>query len=117
MIDPGLKADIRAEKPWTMSPLLCAMNVFNVSNIAGNPANIIPMTETQCYTKSSSSISPITPASPDTMNIKKSLILEKDESDDWMHTDGSSFEENNTLMVSGKEMSADARKVNISFNY
>jgi hypothetical protein len=92
------------------------MNVFNVSNMAANPTNIIPMTETQSYPKSPSSITPIAPASPDTINIKKSLKLEGDESEDWINTDGSSFEENNTLLVSGKPMSADARKVNISFN-
>lgn len=113
MIDPGLKADIRAEKPWTMSPLLCAMNIFNVSNLPGNPTKIIPMTETASSTKRSSigPESPSSPSSPNTYNIKKSLTLEKEESDDWIYTDGTSLEENNTLLVSGKPMSSDARKV------
>ena len=111
MIDPGLKADIRAEKPWTMSPLLCAMNVFNVTNLPANPTNIIPMTETKDSNNYSSvgPDSPISPASPNTFKIKKSLSLDVDFSDEY--EDGPNLEENNTLLVSGQSMSADARKV------
>jgi hypothetical protein len=104
VIDPGLKADIRAEKPWTMSPLLCAMNIFNVSNIDVNSTNIIPLIETS----NSRGGNAVTPYSPATINIKKSL--ERHESESWICTDTTSLEECNTLLASGKPMGAEARK-------
>ena len=116
MIDPGLKADIRAEKPWTMSPLLCAMNIFNVSNLPGNPNGIIPMIETKNDNRAAvGPDSPISPISMHSLDIKKSLSIDSNGSDDWIYTDGNSLSENSTLLSSGQFMSAESRKVRVNY--
>ncbi|KAJ3186477.1 hypothetical protein HDU85_007296 [Gaertneriomyces sp. JEL0708] len=34
-IDPAMNVDLHCEHPWTMSPLICAMNIMNVQPVAG----------------------------------------------------------------------------------
>jgi Protein of unknown function (DUF1769) len=42
LIDPALQYDVYCEKPWFLSPLLCAMNVVNVAKASTPVANSAP---------------------------------------------------------------------------
>lgn len=126
MIDPGLKADIHADKPWTMSPLLCAMNIFNVSQPPGSSVGaVLPSTETSKdgHARGSIAPSPInSPTSDDTLrnealvnDLDQKLKITVDSSvpdmPEWTYNDGNCLEEQNTLFVNGKPMASEARKV------
>ena len=113
MIDPGLKADIHSDKPWTMSPLLCAMNVFNVQ-----PAPISKQITTDSFV---SCPEEIRKDSDETLRNDDSSfhVIQSGLLPEWKYGGEKFVDEENTLSSGGKPMGSEARKVIhrfISFN-
>lgn len=125
MIDPGLKADIHAEKPWTMSPLLCAMNIFAVSK---GPEMSLAAVESMLEISSENlRVSRTSIAPPPFVKSAQSSFYSAEEEirsiastnvpsteplklPEWHYYDGHSLEERNTLTSGGKELDPEARK-------
>jgi hypothetical protein len=116
MIDPGLRADLHSNKPWTMSPLLCAMNVFAVSPSPESPVGAL----NQVINISEESVR----ASRNSVNVLSSAASEKERRSDsysssteplelppWEYYDGVVLDENNTLFSGGRQLDPEARKV------
>jgi hypothetical protein len=116
MIDPGLRADLHSEKPWTMSPLLCAMNIFAVSPSPESPVGalnqVINISEESV--KASRNSVNVLQKDPSQKQFQASLGRDPHEPLElpaWEYCDGTALEENNTLFSGGRQLDSEARKV------
>ncbi|EGF81903.1 hypothetical protein BATDEDRAFT_34647 [Batrachochytrium dendrobatidis JAM81] len=120
LIDPALQADVYAEKPWLFSPILCSMNIVNVTKssqaISGaaplDPAYVKKIGETSVSSKlSSASANPNLLAGPDTsfkrspeseISMSTATVVSKPSPTEllgeWLWSGSNELVENNTLL-------------------
>ena len=107
LIDPALQADIYADQPWLMSPILCSMNVVNVKQAthpvggAATSSSTPSSTETDATVIESVYIS--TPSS-----AAKAVPSPQDLLGEWLWKNGLELTENNSLLGDSLPFDSDA---------
>ncbi|KAI8826998.1 NADH(P)-binding-domain-containing protein [Fimicolochytrium jonesii] len=114
LIDPALKSDIYADKPWLWSPALCSYNIVNVTKASAPVKGAHPaVTETPAGSPTSSPVQLSVPdvtkpadASKEISKPRKTILETNTETDDllgkWVWVGPEELQENNTLLFDGK---------------